>query len=92
VTQVCALLTLLGFSIATWGLFRKAEWWELVAVVSAAVGTLSLVPYWIAAHNAGETTPWFNVLIHALGTAGVFVLLLAPRLEGWVSGHVMNGG
>jgi hypothetical protein len=50
-----------------------------------------LIPYWLAAHHSGEPTPWFNVLIHALGDAGVLVLLLVPTLERWVSGHVLAG-
>ncbi len=51
---------------------------------------MALIPYWIAAHHAGETNPWFVVLIHALGGAGVLVLLLVPSLERWVDSHVMS--
>jgi hypothetical protein len=91
VTQVLALATLAGFTIATWGLFRRASWWEGVAIASALLGLAVLIPYWLAAHHAGEPTPWFNVLIHALGDVGVLVLLLVPTLEHWVSGHVLAG-
>ena len=91
VTAVLALGTLTGFSVATWGLFRKASWWEGAAVAAAVLGVVVLVPYWLAAHHGGETTPGFNVFIHGLGDAGVFVLLLVPRLEHWVSGHVIAG-
>jgi hypothetical protein len=52
---------------------------------------LVLIPYWIAAHSAGEATPWFNVLVHALGDAGVLILLLVPALSLWVEGHVARG-
>ena len=69
----------------------KTTWWEPAAVASAVLGALVLVPYWIAAHRAGEPSPWWNVLIHAVGVAGVFVLLLVPQLERWVSGHVNAG-
>jgi hypothetical membrane protein len=91
VTQVLALATVAGFTIATWGLFRRTSWWEGVAIASAVLGLAVLIPYWLAAHHAGETTPWFNVLIHALGDVGVLVLLLVPTLEHWVSGHVLAG-
>ncbi|MGH3440983.1 MAG: hypothetical protein ACRDUY_02855 [Nitriliruptorales bacterium] len=77
--------------MATWGLFQKASWWELVAVASAIFGVGVLVPYWLAAHQAGEVTPWFNVLVHALGSTGVLVLLRVPALERWVDSHVMSG-
>lgn len=91
VTGVLALATLAGFMVATWGLFRKASWWEGAAVASAVLGAVVLIPYWLAASHAGETNPGFNVVIHAVGGAGVFVLLLVPRLEHWVSGHVLAG-
>jgi hypothetical protein len=90
-TNGLALLAVVGFSIATFGLFRHASWWEPVAIASAVVGVLVLGPYWVAARHAGEATPAFNVLIHALGDAGVFVLLLVPSLERWVTGHVIAG-
>jgi hypothetical protein len=91
ITRVLALATLVGFTAATWGLFQRASWWETVAIASAVIGVVVLIPYWIAAHAAGEPTPAFNVFIHALGSAGVLVLLLVPSLERWVSGHVMSG-
>jgi hypothetical protein len=90
-TRVLALVTLVGFTLATWGLFTKTSWWEAVALGSAVLGVIVLVPFWFAAHHAGETTPEFTVLIHALGDAGVFVLLLVPPLEQWVSHHVIAG-
>lgn len=90
-TGVLALLVVAGFAAATWGLFIHASWWELTAIASGALGVVVLVPYWLAASHAGETTPGFNVLIHLLGDVGVFVLLLTPALEQWVQGHVAAG-
>ena len=91
ITNVLAFLTLIGFTIATWGLFKKAKWWDTVALASAVLGLVALIPFWIAAHNSGEVTPWFTVLIHVIGVAGVLVLLLVPPLKNWVNGHVMAG-
>lgn len=91
ITLVLSLVTMAGFTAATWGLFTKAAWWEQVAVAAAIVGLVTLVPYWIAAHLSGEVTPWFNVAIHAVGAVGVLVLLLVPVLHAWVSGHVLAG-
>jgi hypothetical protein len=91
ITQVLALVTIALFTAATWGLFTKAGWWEAVAVVAAALGVLVLIPYWLAAGHAGEPSPGFNVLVHALGSIGVWVLLLVPSLEQWVNGHVIAG-
>jgi hypothetical protein len=91
ITQILALVTLLGFAIATWGLFRKVGWWDTAAIAAAVLGLLVLIPYWIAAHNSGEVTPWWNVLVHALGAVGVLVLLTVPSLRTWVDGHVVAG-
>lgn len=90
VARVLALLTILGFAVATWGLFQKASWWEVMAIASALIGLVAVIPYWVAAHQAGEATPWFNVLIHALGSAGVLILLTVPSLQRWVDSHVMS--
>jgi uncharacterized membrane protein YuzA (DUF378 family) len=89
-TQILALLTVAGFTVATWGLFHQDAWWEPVALGSALVGLTSLVPYWIAAARTGETSPWFNVAIHVVGVAGVVALLVVPQLEHWVNEHVMG--
>lgn len=89
--RILALATAAGFTLATWGLFQRTPWWETVAIGSAVVGVVTLIPYWVAATKAGETNPWFTVLVIALGSAGVLVLLLVPSLERWVNSHVMSG-
>jgi dipeptide/tripeptide permease len=89
--RVLALATVLGFTVATWGLFQRAGWWEGVAVGSAVLGLVALVPYLVAAGRAGEEPAIFNAAIHVAGAAGVLVLLLVPSLERWVDGHVMGG-
>ncbi len=90
-TGVFATVTVIGFTIATWGLFRRTGWWELVASVSAIVGLATLVPYWLAADSSAVTNPAFDVVIHALGSMGVLILLRVPTLEHWVHGHVAAG-
>jgi hypothetical protein len=91
ITQVLALVTLALFTAATWGLFKKARWWEPLAIVAAVLGFVVLIPYWIAASHAGEVNPGFTALIHVPGSVGVLVLLLVPSLERWVDGHVIAG-
>jgi hypothetical protein len=54
VTRVMALVTLAGFLVATYGLFQRDSWWETVAVGSAVLGLLTLVPFWIAAAKSGD--------------------------------------
>lgn len=88
--NVLSFVALAGFTAATWGLFQRTSWWEIAAVVSAAIGVAAVVPYWLAARHAGETSPGFNAVIHVVGAVGVFLLLLVPALERWVDGHVMG--
>lgn len=89
-TLVLALATLAGFTLATWGLFRRNGWWEPVTIGSAVLGLITLVPYWVAAARAEEPGVGINVAVHLLGGVGVLVLLLVPRLKGWIDGHVMG--
>jgi hypothetical protein len=90
VTRVLALVTLLGFTVATWGLFQRSDWWDTVAIGSAVLGLVTVVPYLIAAVRAGENTPWFTALISVSGSVAVLTLLLVPALARWVNGHVMS--
>ena len=90
-TGVLAAAVIIGFTVATWGLFRRATWWENLATISAIAGLVTLVPYWVAADASGVSDPAFLVVISALGSVGVLVLLHVPKLEHWVSRHVLAG-
>jgi hypothetical protein len=93
VTRILCLLTIAAFCVATWGLFARQGWWEIIAIAAAVIGLLSLVPYWLAATASGVATGSvaYDSSIHVLMATGVLVLLLVPTLEQWTSGHVMNG-
>jgi hypothetical protein len=86
-----AAVTLIGFTVAAWGLLRRTDWWEPLAVTCALIGLVTLVPYWIAAGGSGVANPLFDMVIHAAGSFGVLLLLRLPRLEHWVHGHVATG-
>ena len=43
-----------AFCAATFGLFIRQAWWEPVAIGSATLGLLALIPYWLAARDGGE--------------------------------------
>ena len=90
-TNLVSLAAVGLFTAATWGLFKRADWWEGVAIVAAILGVLVLIPYWVAAGHAEETTRAWNVFVHVVGDAGVLLLLLVPTFERWVNGHVIAG-
>jgi hypothetical protein len=86
-----ASVTIIGFTVATLGLFKRTAWWEPLAIACAVTGLVTLVPYWVAAGASGVANPVFDVVIHAVGSVGVLLLLRLPRLERWVHGHVATG-
>lgn len=91
-TRVLSLMTLVGFCVATVGLFVRQSWWESVAIGSAGIGLLALVTYWPAGVRGGETTgtvAW-NAVVHVVMVAGIFALLLVPQFHSWVQRHVMG--
>ncbi|MGT2462586.1 MULTISPECIES: hypothetical protein [Sinomonas] len=92
ITTGLSLLTVLGFCIATWGLFARWGWWEQAALASAAVGIIAVVAYLIAAFSGGEApfAAVFEAVVHLLMVAIVAALLLVPSLERWVSHQVMG--
>ena len=87
---ILAAVTIIGFTVATLGLFRRASWWESLAAASAAIGLVTLLPYWVAAASSGVANVVFDVVIHVVGIAGVLVLLRVPQLEHWVHGQVAS--
>ena len=92
VTRVLCVVTALAFCVATWGLFARHGWWEPAALISAGLGLMALIPYWLAATQGGESTgtaAW-NSFVHVLMAVGVLVLLLVPQLERWVNHRVMG--
>jgi hypothetical protein len=93
VTNALSLMTILAFCVATVGLFARQPWWESAAISSAVVGLLTLVPYWFAGQQGGETsgTVAWNATVHVLMVAGILTLLLVPQLERWVQAHVVSG-
>lgn len=91
-TSVLSFVTVALFLAATWALFTRHSWWETLALAGAALGLISLVPYWVAASTGGEAVfaVVFETLVHVLMVGIVFVLLLVPSLEQWVDHQVMG--
>jgi hypothetical protein len=89
VTHILVVLTVLGFSVAAWGIYKATSWRERAASGSAIFGFVPLIPYWVAAHAAvGAANAAQGVAIHAVGNTIVLILLLAPPLKHWIKGQV----
>jgi hypothetical protein len=86
-----AMIAIVGFAAAAWGLFRDQDWWVPVAAASGLVGLISVIPYWIWALPAAGANSFEmiqNAIIHAAGGAVVALVLLVPPTERWLSGHL----
>lgn len=68
--------------------FRNTSWWEPIAIVSAIVGLIVLIPYGIGASSLGVANLWTNVALHALGSVAVLVVLLVPPAHAWLLGWI----
>jgi hypothetical protein len=88
VVQVGALLVIVGFAATAWGVFKEASWWQPIAMMSAIVGLLVLIPYWIGASSLGVANLWTNLALHALGSAVVLAVLLVPLAHEWLLGRI----
>ena len=88
VEMVLATVAVVGFSVAAWGVFKDQPWWELVAVISAAVGLLAVVPYMIGLSEIGGVTDSgveINLGMHVIGSALVIALVYVPSAHEWLT-------
>lgn len=89
IENVLALLAVVGFTAAAWGVWKELGWWEPVAVVSAVVGLIAVVPYAIAlgqSHIAfADPGVWINLVLHVGGSAVVLAIVVWPFAHEWVT-------
>lgn len=86
-----AILTVVGFVLAGWGIFKATGWWEPVAIGSALVGIVSVIPYWITANataNVDKAAMFQNIGLHVVGAAVVVAFLVTPTTERWLAGRL----
>ena len=91
VIQVFAFISIIGFAAAGWAVFKDASWWEPIALASAAVGLVALVPYVIGIVQLGDQSDagvQMNIAIHAFGIAAVFAIVLVPIVHDWVARRI----
>jgi hypothetical protein len=85
VLQGLVLLTILGFALAAWGIFKDSSWWQLAAVISGAFGIAAVIPYWIATRGmTGIENVGSNLAIHGLGSLLVVTALVVPLCRDWL--------
>ena len=87
ITNVLALATVVGFSVAAWGVWKNTGWWQTAAVVSAIVGLIAVAPFFFGLRQSGipmDLGIGINIVLHAGGSAIVLALILVPVLNDWL--------
>jgi len=88
IENVLALVAVVGFSVAAWGVFKGYDWWEAWAAMSAVVGVVSVAPYVVALHESGSALADpgtdINLLLHGVGSLIVLAIVWVPGAHEWV--------
>jgi hypothetical protein len=73
--NVLALVAVVGFSVAAWGVFKDLSWWEPVAVIPYTVG--------LSASDIGyaDSGVQINLALHAVGSGLVLLLIWVPAMR-----------
>lgn len=88
VIQVGTVLVIIGFAAGAWGVFKETSWWEPIAIVSAIVGLIMLILYWIGASSVSAANMGTNLAYHAIGSVAVLVILLVPLTHDWLLSRI----
>jgi hypothetical protein len=83
-----ALAAMAGFTVAGWAVFKTYSWWPTVALLSAVVGLIAVVPFVVGLRQirVALTDPGvqINLWLHLLGSAVVVAMTLVPAVRDWV--------
>jgi len=83
-----ALAAMAGFTVAGWAVFKTYSWWPTVALLSAVVGLIAVVPFVVGLRQirVALTDPGvqINLWPHLLGSAVVVAMTLVPAVRDWV--------
>jgi len=87
IENVLAVLAIVGFAAAGWGVFKDQSWWEAAATASAIVGVIAVVPYVIGLTqvDVGISDPGvqMNLAMHVIGSAAVIAIVCVPVVHQW---------
>jgi hypothetical protein len=83
--NVLALLTVAGFTVTAWAVFKEYSWWSTVAIASASIGLLAIIPFVVALRQIdmplADLGVQINVWMHVLGTALVLAALTLSSIH-----------
>jgi hypothetical protein len=92
IENILALVAVIGFSAAAWGVFKDLALWEPVAVASATVGLIAVIPYIVGLTQIdvgfADLGVQINLAMHVLGSAAVLALVLVPAANEWFTARL----
>jgi len=92
VENILALVAVIGFTAAGWGVFKELSWWEPVAVASAVVGLIAVVPYVVGLFQIdvdfADPGVQINLAMHVVSSAVVLALVLVPAVHEWFTARL----
>ena len=86
--NVLALLTVAGFTICAWGVYKQQSWWQMVALLSAITGLLAVIPFVVGLTQIqvgfADLGVQINLWLHILGSLAVIAIVRLPAVQHWV--------
>ena len=87
--NVLAYVTVVGFTIAAWAVFKQYPWWETAALLSGIVGLIAVIPFIVGQSQLdigfADLGVQINLWLHILGSAALIAIVLLPVAHDWVA-------
>jgi hypothetical protein len=87
--NVLAYVTVIGFTIAAWAVFKQYPWWETATLLSGIVGLIAVIPFIVGQRQLdvgfADLGVQINLWLHILGSAAVIAIVLLPVAHDWVA-------
>lgn len=87
--NVLAITAVVGYAVAAWGVFKQYSWWEIAALISAALGIAAVIPFIFGLQQIdvglADLGVQINLWMHILGSALVLAIARLPVVHDWVS-------
>lgn len=88
-TNILALLAVIGFSAAAWGVFKTHPWWPNVALVSSVIGLLAVIPFIVGLTQIqapfADLGVQVNLWMHIIGSGVVIGIVTVPSAHEWIT-------
>jgi hypothetical protein len=87
--NILAIATIVGYCSAAWAVFKHYSWWEIAALISAAIGLAAVIPFIIGLRQIqvgfADLGVQINLWMHILGSVVVIAISRVPVVHDWVS-------